>query len=911
VVVGYGTQRKKDVTGAISSVSAKQIQERQAVDVLDALQGQAPGLQIAQESGRPGAGASVRIRGIGTFQGGVDPLYIVDGAQGVSIDGINPNDIESIQILKDAASAAIYGSRSANGVVIITTKKGREGKPTLDLRYLSAISKLSHKIPQANATERRLLDFKRGGSAGLNTDSVNPSINADNDYQDELTRTALRQQVDLSLGGASSNINYYGSLGYLKDEGIILNSWANILRGRFNVDYHPTSKITYGNRVQFSYQTENRINEGNTLNQAIQRPPNFRIYLPDGTLAGNLGGRKNPVAEALLRTNKYDILDGSFYNYISYNFLPELKLTVDANVNINYTHNVLFEPNLLSNTGKNNDGNDEQDWKTYWMLQSYLNYNKTFGGVHTITGVLGVSADRNFSRNAQINGINYATESVITLNAAQVYDLPANGEQRYTSASAFGRIGYSYKGKYLFNSNFRADGSSKFGKDNRWGYFPSASVGWRFSEEPFMKWAYNYLDDGKLRASWGLTGNDRIGSYDAIMQYTFGDNYYDGVSGIAPSSTFGNNNLSWEQTKQINVGMDLSFFRGRLTVTADYYDKTTSKLLYQAPLASETGFDNVNVNIGSIQNKGLEFLVSGYPVRNNNFSWNVAYNMSFNNAIIKELYGNIPIASSIWKSEVGDRIGNFYGWKALGVYQYDQSNAYTDDWEQLTPAFDNSGAFAGYTLNGKAYTGNVNKLKTQGNVLKGGDMIWQNTNKDSVIDDNDRILLGNAQPKWIAGLSNMINYKNFSLSFNIYVSWGGMIYDRGRQQLNTNATTNVTPDPEYIRNAWWHQGDVTIWPIAKNNGMGNARELSSLYLEDASFIRLRNVRLTYSLPKNVASKVKLNGASIYLYGNNLLTWTNYFWYDPEISFSNPLEMGRDNGRYPRKREIGAGINLNF
>jgi len=912
VVIGYGTQRKKDVTGAISSVSAKQIQERQAVDVLDAMQGQAPGLQIAQESGRPGAGASVRIRGIGTFQGGVDPLYIVDGAQGVNIDGINPNDIESIEILKDAASAAIYGSRSANGVVIITTKKGREGKPNLDLRYLSGLSKLSHKIPQANAAERRLLDYKRGGAAGLNTDSINPSINADNDYQDELTRTALRQQVDLSLGGGSPNLNYYGSLGYLKDEGIILNSWANIMRGRFNIDYHPNSKFTYGNRIQFSYSTENRINEGNTLNQAIQRPPNFRIYLPDGTLAGNLGGRKNPVAEALLRTNKYDILDGNFYNYISYNFLPELKWTVDANVSVNYTHNVVFEPKLLSNTGVDNDGSDERDWRTYWMLQSYLNYNKTFGGIHALTAMLGVSADRNYTDTSQINGINYATESVITLNSAQAYNpIPSTTAARYTSVSAFGRLGYSYKGKYLFNSNFRADASSKFGKDNRWGYFPSASVGWRFSEESFMKWAYKYLDDGKLRASYGITGNDRIGPYDAIRQYTFGDSYYNSVSGIASSGTFGNNHLSWEQTKQLNFGIDLTLLRGRLTFTADYYDKTTSKLLYKAPLAYETGFSNVNVNIGSIQNKGLEFIVGGYPVRNNNFQWNVMYNMSFNNAIIKELYGNIPIASGNWKTEVGQRIGNFYGWQALGVYQYDQSNAYTDDWEQLTPVFDNSGTFSGYTLNGKAYSGNVNRLKTQGNVLKGGDMIWQNTNKDSVIDDNDRIILGNAQPKWIAGLSNMFNYKNFSLSFNIYVSWGGMIYDRGRQQLNTNATTNVTPDPEYIRDSWWHQGDITKWAVAKNNGMGNARELSSQYLEDASFIRLRNVRFTYGLPKNLLSKVKMKGASVYLYGNNLLTWTNYFWYDPEISFNNPLQMGQDNGRYPRKREVGAGINLNF
>jgi TonB-linked SusC/RagA family outer membrane protein len=910
IVIGYGTQRKKDVTGAISSVSAKQIEERQAIDVLDAMQGQAPGLQIAQESGRPGAGNSVRIRGIGTFQGGADPLYIVDGAQGVNIDGINPNDIESIEILKDAASAAIYGSRSANGVVIITTKKGKEGKPTLDFRYLTSMSKLSHKIPQANAADRRLLDLKRNGTAGANTDSLNPSFNADNDYQDMLTRTAKRQQFDLSLGGASRNLNYYGSLGYLNDEGIIINSWAKTMRGRFNVDYKATDKLTYGNRIQFSYQTENRINEGNTLNQAIQRPPNFRVYFADGTLAGQIGGRRNPVAEALLRKNEYQTVDANFYNYISYQFLPELKLTVDANVKANYVHHETFAQKLLSNTGNDNDGLDEQDWNTYWMVQSYLNYNKTLAGDHTLTGVLGVSADRNFSRGSEISGTNFVTEEVTTLNSAQVYGIPSTTEKRFTSTSTFARLGYSYKGKYLFNSNFRADASSKFGKENRWGYFPSASVGWRFSEESFMKWAYRYLDEGKIRASYGLTGNDRIGEYDAIRTYTFGSNWYNGVSGVAPSATFGNPALSWEETKQTNIGLDLSFLRGRLTFTADYYDKITDKLLYQAPLPYETGFNNVNVNIGSIQNKGFEFVINSYPVRNNNFSWNVIYNMSFNNATIKSLYGNIPIASGNWITQEGQRLGDFYGWKALGVYQYDESNAYTDNWEQLTPVF-TGGVFNGYTLDGKSYNGTVNKLRTQGNILKGGDMIWENNNRDSVIDDGDRIPLGNAQPKWIAGLSNQFSYKNLTLSFNVYVSWGGLLYDRGRQQLTTNATSNVTPDPEYIHDSWWNPGDITKWPVAKNNGMGNARELSSLYLEDASFIRLRNVRLTYGLPKNITSKIKMRGASIYLYGNNLLTWTNYFWYDPEIAFNNALEMGQDSGRYPRKREFGAGINLNF
>jgi TonB-linked SusC/RagA family outer membrane protein len=910
IVVGYGGQKKGNVTGAVSTVNAKAIEERQAIDVFDALQGQAAGVQIAQEGGRPGAGSSVRIRGIGTLQqGGAEPLYIVDGAQGVNIDGINPGDIESITILKDAASAAIYGSRSANGVVLITTKKGKEGKPTLDLRYLASFNTLAHKVAQANAAERRLLDRKRGGSGNLNADSLNPSLNADNDYQDLLSRTAARHQVDLSLSGGTRALDYYASMGYLREEGIIVNSWADIVRGRFNVNYRPNDKFAYGNRIQLSYQTENRINEGNSLYQGIQRPPNFRVWLPDGNLAGNLGGRKNPLAEALLGINKFDIVDVSMYNYISYNFMKDLKFTVDANVKANYQHNLQFSPKLLSNTGQDNSGADFTDWKTYWMAQAYLNYKKKLGD-HTLTGLLGVSADREFNRGADIEGSKYASESVITLNSPQEYEIPQTRESRNSMVSAYARLEYDYKGKYLFTGNFRADASSRFGIDNRWGYFPAASIGWRFTDEPFMNWATGFLSDGKVRVGYGITGNERIGAYDALQVYTFGNNYYNGVSGVAPSAQFGNSKLSWEEPSQLSAGIELSFLNGRINLTADYYDKITRKLLYSAPLDFGSGYSTVRVNVGSLQNKGFEFVLNGYPVRSKDVTWNMSYNMSFNNATIRELYGNIPLAEGVWRTDPGSRLGDFFGWKALGVYQYDQSNAYTENWDRLTPVFVN-GTFTGYTLGGKPYTGVVKQLRTQGTISKGGDMIWENNKKDSVIDDADRRSLGNAQPKFTAGLYNVVSYKQFSVSFNFYISWGGVIYNRARHNLNTNATTNVTPDPEYIRDSWWNQGDITKWPIPRNNSMGNARELSSLYIEDASFIRLRNVRLTYNIPGKTMSKIKMRGASVYVYGNNILTWTDYNGYDPEIAFNNPLQMGQDNGRYPRKREYGAGINLNF
>ncbi|HEX7365621.1 MAG TPA: TonB-dependent receptor [Pelobium sp.] len=916
VVVGYGTQAKRDITGSIVSVSSKDIEKRQAIDVLDALQGQVSGLQISSESGRPGAASSVRIRGTATLQGGAEPLYIVDGAQGVNIDGINPSDIASIEVLKDGASAAIYGSRSANGVIIITTKKGEEGKPRIAATYLQSFSKLANKLPQANAEQRRLYDFKLGRNSSTNIDSLNPSYNADNDSQDLLARTAVRNQVDLSVSGGSKQINYYGSFGYLKDEGIIINSYANVARARFNMDYKPTNKFTYSNRIQFSYQEENRINEGLTLIQAIGRPPTFRIFFPDGTLAPTLGGRRNPVAQALYRKNEYDIYNANIFNSVNYQFTKSLKFTTDANVKFGYNKNLQFSPKILSNNLLDNNGSDNYTLQTYWQVQSYFNYNKTLAKNHNITGVLGVAADKAFRKDNGFDGTNYLSETVLTLNSAQLLSLGQASESANTSASLFGRVGYSYMGRYLFNSNFRYDGASRFGEDQRWGFFPSASVGWRFSDEKFMNWSKKVLEDAKLRLSYGVTGNDRIGDYSAIQRYVFGQNYYNGISGVAQNSQFGNNTLSWESTQQLDIGTDLSFFKGRLSFVADYYIKTTKDLLYNAPLPSEYGYSSVQVNIGSIRNKGLEFMVNGIPVKNKSFQWDVSYNMSFNTNTIEELYKGIPLlpGAGKWKLEEGEKLGNFFGWKALGVYQYDVSNSYSTDWQRLTPvdvSADGKTA-AGFTLNGNPYNGTVQQLSTNGNILKGGDVIWYNPNNDGVIDDGDKVILGNAQPKFIAGILNSFSYKNFGLSFNLYTSWGGKIYNSARLGLNTFNTVNVTPEVDAIVKAWYKQGDVTVWPKAQQNSpVGNIREVNSNYIEDASFIRLRNLKLSYTLPTKLTSKVKLQNVGLYIYGTNIATWTNYKWYDPEIDFNNALQMGEDNGRYPREREFGFGLNVNF
>lgn len=917
VVVGYGTQAKRDVTGSIVSVNSEKIEERQPVSVFDALQGQAAGVQINTES-RPGGEASIRIRGTSTLEGGVNPLFVVDNVPMDDISGINPSDIQSMEILKDAASAAIYGSRSANGVIIITTKRGVEGKPRIDIRYNHMLSQLAHKLPQATADDRRIFDRKRTSSStnpSLNADSLNPAYNSDNDLQEMLTRTAVRKQLDFTVSGATNKLNYYTSLGYLDDEGIILNSWAKQVRARINVDYKPTDRFTFGNRMQFSYMTENRINEGNVLKQALQRPPTFLVYFPDGTYAPNLGGRKNPLAEAQLYRNEYQNYSGNVYNYLSFQILKGLKITSDFNIRVNYGDHLTFSPKLLSNDGTQNSGGYGNTIDTYWMQQNYLNYDRTFGQDHTINVVAGISAEKWIDKEAQIEGNNYVTEAILTSNAIQDKELGEiyNRESRHTLAGMFGRVGYSYKGKYIFNANIRRDGSSRFGSENRWGVYPSASLGWRFSDEGFMSWSQRFLQDGKFRVSYGETGNERIGNYDALERYTFGSNYYNGVLGIVPASMLSNAQLSWETTKQINAGVDLTFLQNRISFVADYYDKTTENLLYGAPLPGEVGYTSTKVNVGSIRNQGFEFVLNTYPVRTNDLTWNLSYNMAFNYNSVGELYGGIPLTpSGRWLVEEGGALGNFYGWKNMGVFAYDESNAFTPEWVRLDPVFNEQGTLQHYLLNGGVYNGEVKQQRMPGGVSKAGDVIWLNANGDDIIDDKDRVILGNAQPKFVAGVYNQVDYKNFSLSFNIYTQWGNKIYNKGRRDQSTFNGTNLTPDKYIIRDAWEKPGDITNVPrVPGASTMGNMPELNSYFLEDGSFIRLRNIKLTYALKPTIAEKLKLKGLSVYAYGNNLVTWTNYLWYDPEVNLGSPLTMGEDSGRYPRSRQVGLGVNLNF
>lgn len=943
VVVGYGTQKKRDVTGAITSVNDETIEQRQAVDVFDALQGAAAGVQISTASGAPGAASTIIVRGASTLDdSGTSPLFVVDNVIMENIDHINPNDIKSIEILKDAASGAIYGARSANGVVIITTKSGEAGRPRIDVRVLKSFSFMANKLPQVNAFENVLNNDNKKTQALLKFNAVTDSVGLVNStnyyYQDLLTRTAVRNDVNLGISGASDRIKYNASFGYIGDEGIILTSYNDKLTGRFNTDYQVSNKLKWMSRISFGYSETNSVNTSSVLQGAMRRDPNMILYYPDGSYAPYyaMGGRKNPVQELYAKDNTDKKWQTTVYQAMEFKFSPDLSFQVSATANLNLRRRNEFSSKELDGNSnedlRKNTGSDLTTWAQTYQGDAYLSYNKAIGANHVVNAMIGSSVEEGTSEYLNFEGSYFVSEEVHTMNLATL-DLSGTNTTAsdYAIAGFFGRFGYSYKGKYILNSNIRYDGSSRFGPNKRWGLFPSVSLGWRFSDEFFMDGTKGWLSDAKLRFSWGRTGNDRVGYYESQLRYTSGSYTYNGISGVVPVSTYGNPNLQWEQTEQTDIGLDLSLFGGRASLVADYYIKSTSDLLSNMNLAYTTGFDNMRVNLAEIENKGFELSLSGFPVKKKNVSWQTTVNWWKNRNTIKNLSREDYIQSGTWYVAQGYSAGLFYGYNNMGVYPYDLSNAYADDKHTLlTPVLerdsygnviiglDGKPTLLEYLLpNGEQYTGEIIRLTSGGVTAGGGDVIWENMPNaegvyDTKIDDNDRKILGKGTPDWYASWNNVVNYKRFTFSFNFYLSWGGLVYNDLKRYLSSWGGNTHRQWPEYIVTGWKYQGQITPWYAVdtRNRKTANRASLSNFYLEDGSFIRLRNVRLSYTLDSKLIEKTFLKGVTAYVYGNNLLTWTNYTGYDPEVG-GGVLTPGKDSGAYPRNREIGLGLNLNF
>ncbi len=930
VVVGYGTMKKRDVTGAISSISSKDIEQKMATNVFEALQGQTAGIQIISGSGQPGETSSIKIRGTSTFSAdGVKPLYIVDGIPLDDIDGINPTDIASMEILKDAASAAIYGSRSANGVIIITTKQGEAGKPRIDVKYNHSWGTLSHKLAQANRADRRYYDNARrqyfldnnignaDESIQMIQDSLNVFFNVDNDYQDMILQTAQKDQVDISVGGGSDKIKYFINTGYFNERGIVPNTAFQRLTTRINSDYKPVKWMNMGSRIALTYSKKEGINENALLNAMLSRRPYFSTYYPDGSLVGVFNGQKNPIAQVEYTTDFTDAYKGNFYQFFEFDIYKGLKFRTNINANFSLSKRKKLYPSIITDEWqKSNEGGSYNYLGWNWMNEDYFSYSHKWGD-HNFSAMAGFSAQRWSNQNEILVGTNSSTDYIYTMNAfASNLTQTSTGtwQTSHSLASLFARITYDYKGRYLLTANVRRDGSSRFAENNKWGNFPSASVGWRISDEKFMQFAKPTLDDAKIRVSYGVTGNESIGNYDYVYTYS-PSTIYDGVGGVS-ATRIGKDNLKWEETKQFDIGLDLSFWNSRLTATFDYYDKYTSGLLADYELPKESGFSTMKTNVGEVSNRGFEVAIAGDIIRTKKFRWNASFNISRNiNQIERLSEGKAYLEGDLWWMQEGGRIGDFYGYKYINVFQYDESNAFAEgSWQQLTPVFENGVFQNKYLLNGTEYTGKVlQKTLPNGKPFRGGDINWEEPegSRDGIIDDNDRMIIGNALPDVTGGLSTQFTYKDWSLFISFYYSLGGEIYNFGEHNRNMFKYTGTTPSPDVIYNTWLKQGDIALYPRPYNDEYDNARYANSFYVEDGSFIRLQNVRLSYNLPKNWCRKCGVKGINLYAFVNNALTWTKYSGFDPEFSTSDPLQIGRDNYRYPKKREYGVGMSVNF
>ncbi|EFK56997.1 SusC/RagA family TonB-linked outer membrane protein [Sphingobacterium spiritivorum] len=906
VVVGYGRQKRRNLTGSVVSVGASEIEKTTLQDPLSILQGRAAGVQVSSNSGAPGGEMTIRVRGNSSLNSGNNPLFVVDGIpiesnsisslNGTENSGlnpladINPSDIASMEILKDAASTAIYGSRAANGVVMITTKRGAEGKPEVLLNATTGVSSLTRKLSVLNARQYReaVLDSYNAMAVPEDPyytliDSLNPMNNGDVDWQDELMRSAKQYKIDLSVRGGNQGTKYAWSSSYLDQDGVILNSNYKRFTSRLNVDFNISDRIRIGQSVSYTNAVNNRTNAAGSGNLSIirsllVRPPNMSMYLPDGSLNGYMIGQRNPVGMALYATNlnKSNRIIGS--QYLEIDIYKDLKFR--SNVNLDYIamKEDEFMPSILDYREGYNTGGVRSTGNLTWGNESYFTYTKNIDNKHNFGAVLGMSFQKWRYDRTGLDGMYFPSDDITTLNAASVIsNQGVNVASEHAMLSYFGRATYDYKGKYLLEFNLRADGSSRFGRDKRFGYFPSASAGWRFVEEQAVK-DLGWLSDGKLRFSLGSTGNEAIGDYTSRGEFTLGTNYLD-FSGASPT-VMPNASLTWETTKQYNLGLELGFINNRIMFSTDAYLKKTKDLLYNVPIPSTTGFEYITQNIGSIENRGLEFSLQTRNLEGA-FTWNTNINVSLNRNKITSLPKNLLTNGYIQNGnfhilQEGLPIGVFYGWRFQGVYSRDEDN-----------------------VNGVTNGAN-------GPVFVGGDPIWKDVNNDNIINQDDREIIGYAEPKYFGGISNDFSYKNFHLNVFFQYSVGNEIYSELNHQRNSIVRyNNLSTD---ALNRWRQQGDVTDFPrLIRDDPKQSDSRVQSRWVEDGSYIKLKNVNLRYSFKSDWIKRIGMRKLDAFVTATNLITWTKYTGFDPDVNSYSGLRVGLDEGSYPQSRTYMFGL----
>jgi TonB-linked SusC/RagA family outer membrane protein len=938
VVVGYGISTKRDVTGSMSKVNISDVMKAPVPNVTDALGGRIAGVTVTTGDGQPGAGAAIVIRGSNSLTGDNSPLYVVDGfpLENANLNSTPPEDIESIEILKDASATAIYGARGANGVILITTKKGKVGKPVISYDGSYGFQQVAKHMNVMNAYEYVKM-----------TNEFNPTIAASRyftngktlesyigypsmDFQDYMFQTAPMQSHNLAMRGGTENTKYSVSLNAMDQQGVIIYGGYNRLQGRVVLDQKINKSITTGISIGYSqvksYGVVPAQTNWSTAVNVMTDVWGARPLTPSGSLDEILNSdfdpyasetdrilSINPVINAKNAINERLNKNLNANGYVELKFTPQLKLRISGGINQSENKNSDFY-NSHTKNGSPYSTNGVNGQIIYlqndtWLNENILTYNAKLNKSHKLNVVGGFTMQgaNIASFGAASKQCPYESLGLSGLDLGTPLTV-SSSSSAWTLASFLGRINYDYKSKYLLTASFRADGSSKFSTENKWSYFPSGSLAWRASEEKFIKNNISAISDLKLRASWGVTGNNRVGDFAAMAQMN-GTYYFNGVdySAIVPTA-LANSTLRWENTAQTNIGLDLGLLEQRIVLTVDAYRKTTYDLLLNSQMPGSTGYTQSMKNIGKVQNQGLEFTINTINIKTKDFQWSTNFNISFNsNEVLDLAEGQFSMltpainnTNSIFYNTnylaiKGQPIAQLIGYVYDGLYQYSDFN--------VTPS-------GSYTLRNDVPCNSPSRT----NIVQPGHIKFKDLNGDGIINSNDMTIIGRSLPIHTGGLSNTFNYKNFDLNVFFQWSYGNDIYNGNRYYFESSKMVNQNANKfATYADRWTPENlDATI-PVVRGDAEGLGNYASSRCVEDGSYLKLKTVSLGYSLPAKMLKKVGISKLRIFASGQNLYTWTNYSGFDPEVSTAQNqvLSPGFDYSAYPRARTITFGVNASF
>ncbi|TKG94205.1 TonB-dependent receptor [Puteibacter caeruleilacunae] len=913
VAIGYGVKSKRDLTGSVASISADNIETSVISNATEALAGRIAGVQVVSPSGSPGSGISLNIRGLNSISGSSSPLYVVDGFVGVDPSTIDASEITNMEILKDASATSIYGSQGANGVVIITTNNlSKKGKNGFSVSATAGFNEVIKRFDMLNGSELYQMLTLMVPGKDIYTEWAETYTDVDGiNWQNEALRKAVYQNYKASFKGSSNSTDYYGSVSYNDEEGIIKHTGFNKLniniRGehRFNKKVSVKSGVSYNRQEKYGKSSNGKYGAYVKL---LTARPHFGdqnlleqdfILDEDGTLDYN---NINPISELenYHSLNIEDYFRGDFE--LTYKVTPSLRLVSRIANQWRYKESENFQNNQTS-SGRSKNGIASYNTGKYNKIinDNLVYYTPKLGRQHKLNLMAG------FTQQESISSSNKVAADGFDIDALGVYGIPMGNTQKLPSMSKsksvlysyIGRLDYTLKDRYLFNFNFRADGSSKFGDGNEWGYFPSGSFAWRMSEEKFIK-SVKQISNLKVRTSYGVNGNQGISSYQSLSTYKNANYTLDNgfTVGTAPKR-LENQELKWETTRQANVGLDIGLFSNRLNITTDAYYKKTTDLLLTVNVPSTSGFTSYLMNFGSLENRGIEFDINALLIKNKMFQWNVNFNISHNkNKVLKLSNDNsYQLLDDTWESRIpdefllkeGESIGLMYGYKFDGVYQL--NHFLYDD------------------INGPyELKGNVPQLAGQTKV-KPGFVKYRDLNNDGVVNADDRTVIGSSTPEFFGGFGSTFKYK--ALSCNLLFTYQYDVDILNGYKLEIERMTGSSNKFASVLDYWSIENQDTDMPKPGIDAAGPYM-MSDRYIEDASYLRLKTVSLSYNVPRKYLTKMGIQSANIQVAGKNLWTTTDYTGTDPEVSISgNSLTRGVDYGTYPLPRTYVVSLKMNF